>query len=50
MIWDYVKSAFSYFLNPDVLPLCKWRQIQFYHNYDIHVKQTKEIYKKENVP
>ena len=50
MISDYYIGAFSYFLNPNVLPLCNWRQIQLCHNYDIHVKRTKEIHKKETIP
>ena len=50
MIWGYYIGAFSYVLNPNVLPLCNWRQIQFYYNYDIHVKRTKEIHKKETIP
>ena len=49
MIWGYYIGAFSYVLNPNVLPLCNWRQIQFYYNYDIHVKRTKEIHKKETI-
>ena len=49
MIWDYYMGAFSYLLNP-VLPLFIWRQIQFYYNYDIHVKWAKEIHKKNTKP